>query len=136
MKMVETKKIMLAAEDEAVRKMVARVLESVGYTVTQVSSSRQAVEVLVQCQPDLAILDLPTPDREGWAAMESVARLQPGTPVVALTTWSNQQDQARRVGVAALFEKPLDPFSLLASIRELLTGSQRRLLEHSVTAPC
>jgi DNA-binding response OmpR family regulator len=84
----------------------------------------------------LAILDLQTPDKEDWAVLESVTRLAPVMPVVALTMWSNQQERANGGGIDALLEKPLDLLLLLDTIRELLAQSETRGATHSAEALC
>jgi CheY-like chemotaxis protein len=113
--------LLIADADGSVRQLVARVLESAGYTVTSVANGREAVGELRSVQPDLVLLDLETPKPEGWRAIEHIRQLYPCLPVVLMTALCNQQDQARRRGVEALMEKPLDLPLLLHTIELLLT---------------
>jgi len=112
--------LLVADHDESVRKMVARVLESAGYAVTSVGNGHEAVGGLNHAQPDLVLLDLETPKPESWGIVEQIRRLYPWVPVVLMTAWCNQQDQARKRGVEALMEKPLDLPLLLSTIETLL----------------
>jgi DNA-binding response OmpR family regulator len=114
------KRILLADDDESVRKMVGRVLESVGYQVLMASTGRETVAKFRAGKPDLILLDLKMPDQEGWEAFEQVNHEDALVPVVVITAWPNQYDQAVKRGIDALMEKPLDMQLLLETIESLL----------------
>jgi CheY-like chemotaxis protein len=116
-------RILLSEEDESVRKMVTRVLESAGYIVFSVATGVEAVDRFDAMRPALVLLDLKTPGQEGWEAFERIRRLDPRAPVILTTVWPNQHEQAIRRGISALMEKPLDLSLLLKTIRELLPGA-------------
>jgi len=101
--------------------MLARVLRGAGYNVALAGSPREAVAVAQNVDPDLVVLDLKTPDSESWEAFEQIRRMRPITPVIATTSWSNQEEQAVERGIDALMEKPLDLPLLLNLINQLLT---------------
>jgi two-component system response regulator GlrR len=124
--------LLIADDDESVRKMVGRVLESAGYAVTSVANGREAVRRLTNQPPDLILLDLQTPKPDSWRVVEQVRRHYPWVPVVLITALCNQQDQARRRGVEALMEKPLDMPLLLKTIESLL--ARKAPIGHDVTA--
>ncbi len=114
------KRILIADDDESVRKMVARVLESAGYAVSQTATGREAVAKFRVTPPDLVLLDVKMPDEDGWAAFELMSGLAPLVPVIVITAWSDQYEQAVQRGIDALMEKPLDLPLLLKTIEELL----------------
>jgi DNA-binding response OmpR family regulator len=134
------KKILLADGDEPVRRMVARVLETAGYTPLLAASAREAVLTFRTGLPDLVLLDLTMPDEEGWKAFEQMARIDPSVPVIVVTARPNQSEQALQRGIDSLMEKPLDLTHLLQTISDLLVESEsqrtQRLTGHgSMTAP-
>ncbi|HWI57213.1 MAG TPA: response regulator, partial [Bacillota bacterium] len=59
------KQILLADEDESVRKMVARVLETAGYAVALAHTGSEAVARVRDRPPDLVLLDLMVPNAGG-----------------------------------------------------------------------
>ncbi len=120
------KRILLVDDDEAVRKMVGRVLESAGYQVLLAASGREAVAKFRNGQPHLVLLDLKMPDQDGWAAFEEVSQHDPLVPVIVITAWPNQYEQAVQRGIDALMEKPLDMAVLLVNIQRLLEEPEKK----------
>lgn len=121
------KRILIADDDEPVRRMVARVLESADYNVTLAGSD---VEI-VSCTPTphLLLLDLKKPNQASWEVIDQIGRLNTSVPIIVTSSWPNQTEAAREHGVAALMEKPLDPTLLLKSIQTLLEESERQATE-------
>ena len=123
------KRVLLADDDESVRKMVGRVLESAGYHVLQASTGTEAVAKFRTGQPHLVLLDLKMPDQEGWEAFEQLSHYDPLVPVIVITAWPNQYDEAVQRGIDALMEKPLDIPLLLQTIQKLLDEPERKRTE-------
>jgi len=114
------RRILLADDDESVRKMVGRVLESEDYDVLFARTGHEAMNQAVTGSPDLVLLDLGMPDKDGWEALRLIDRLQPCIPVIVITARPNEHERAIRAGVEAFMEKPLDPPTLLKVIRDVL----------------
>jgi CheY-like chemotaxis protein len=127
------KKILVADDDSSVRKMVTRVLETAGYAALAVPTGEEAVARFMAARPDLALLDLKAPDHTGWELYEQLSRLDPMVPVILLTAWPGQYEQAVQRGIDALMEKPLDLPLLLKTIQRLVSEPTalraRRLME-------
>src|ERR1043166_1790151 len=130
-------KILVADDDEPVRKMVARVLESGGYKAIQAGTGREAVAKFRANQPALVLLDLKMPEEGGWSAFDEFSRIDPMMPVIIITAWPDQYEQAVRRGIDALMEKPLDLPLLLETIVDLLSESEeqrtKRLTDRTFT---
>jgi CheY-like chemotaxis protein len=131
------KKILLADDDESVRKMVGRVLETAGYAVLPATTGQEAVARHQSGQPDLVLLDLKMPDHDGWESFKQISEANPLVPVIVITAWPNQYDEAVQRGIDALMEKPLDIALLLQTIQDLLAESEqdraRRLTDRNFT---
>lgn len=115
-----TKRILLADDDPGVREMLGRVLESENYDVSYAKNGREASTKFIADPPDLVLLDLNMPDRDGWTAFRMMNVAQPMLPVIVITARPNQYPQAADLGVDGLMEKPLNLPVLLRAIRELL----------------
>src|SRR5215472_15860551 len=113
-------RILLADGDEPVRKMLARVLESAGYVVLHANAASQAASQLNSVRPDLVLLDMPSPEVDGWFACGAITHAAPSVPVIVITSWPNQSELALERGVDILMEKPLDMPLLLKNIQDLL----------------
>jgi CheY-like chemotaxis protein len=113
-------KILFADADDSVRKMVTRVLQSSGYVVIATTDAAEAATLLDRTKPDLLLLDLPVPNTEGWAPLESLHRAAPSAPVIVTTAWPIQKKPLVPAGIAAVMEKPLDLSLLLQTIAGLI----------------
>ncbi len=114
------KRILLADDDPSIRQMLGRVLESEDYEVITAKTGRQAADLCFANLPDLALLDLNMPDKDGWEAFCLIKTTQPLVPVIILTARPNQYDKAVEMGAHALMEKPLNLPLLMETIHDLL----------------
>jgi DNA-binding response OmpR family regulator len=134
------RRILLADDDESVRKMVGRVLESEDYDVILARTGAEAIKKALVGSPDLVLLDINMPDKDGWEAFKLIDRILPLVPVIVITARPDQQECAMRVGIDALMEKPLDLAVLLKTIRDLLDESDlervKRPKDPSSSSPC
>jgi CheY-like chemotaxis protein len=115
-----SKTILLADDDASVQRMIRRVLESEHYRVLLASTGREAASQFLNGPPDLVLLDLNMPDKDGWEAWHIMDTLHPFVPVIVITARPNQYEQAKRMRIEALMEKPLDLPLLLRTINRLL----------------
>ncbi len=123
------RRIRLADDDESVRKMVGRVLESDDYEVLFARTGREVMSQALTGSPDLVLLDIGMPDKDGWEALSLLVRTHPEMPVIVITARPNQHERAMREGVEAFMEKPLDPPTLLTVIRDVLDHADLRRME-------
>lgn len=119
-----TKRILLADDDASVRQMLGRVLESECYAVAFAKTGREAATKFASDPPDLVLLDLNMPDKDGWEAFGMMCSQHPMIPVVVITARPNQHPQAVELGVDALMEKPLHLPLLLRTMRNLLAETE------------
>ncbi len=133
------RKILLGEEDAPVRLMLARVLRAAGYEVLLAASGREAVTEAYCSHPDLVLMDLNTPEPEGWEIFAEIRRALPDVPLIATTAWSNQREQAAQRDIDTLMEKPLDLAVLLSFISQLLSETvqdrnERKLKQQAALA--
>lgn len=123
------KTILLVDDEPAVREMVGRVLAQEGYRVLTAANGAEAVAMAAADSVDAALLDLNLPGQSGWDTFERLTTTDPFLAVVIITARPNQLLTAINAGVSALLEKPLDFETLLKTVRQVLTESDRRRLE-------
>jgi DNA-binding response OmpR family regulator len=121
------KRILLADDDRSVREALGRVLESENYDIVYAESGRETASQFMAELPDLVLLDITMPDRDGWDVYDLINSTHPLIPVIVITARPDQFRQASELGVDALMEKPLDLPLLLKTIEIYLaeTGDQR-----------
>jgi DNA-binding response OmpR family regulator len=118
------KRILLADDDVSVRQMLGRVLELEDYGVVSAKTGREAAAKFIAEVPDLVLLDLNMPDKDGWDAFDLMNRTHPLVPIIIITARPQQYQRAADLGVDALMEKPLDLPLLLGTIASLLAESE------------
>lgn len=118
--------ILLVEDDVELSGLIAEYLGSKGYTVMVEQDGRLAVERIVQEQPDLVILDLMLPGKDGISICRE-ARHAFDNPVLMLTASNDDVDQilGLEIGADDFVRKPVEPRILLARIRALLRRSEQ-----------
>lgn len=107
------------AEDEAIIRLdLKEILESEGYAVVgETGRGDEAVELVAEHQPDLAILDVKMPGLDGIEAARQISS-QYRIPALILTAFSQRNliEDARDAGVAAYLVKPFQRSELIPAI--------------------
>lgn len=105
-------KTILVAEDREVSRELARVLlEHSGYAVLEATNGAEAVEVAQTKFPDLVLLDLQMPVKNGFEVLRELRSDERfvSIPIVALTASAmiGDKDKALLEGFSAYLTKPL-----------------------------
>ena len=100
--------VLLADDDESIRRAVAKGLRVWGCCVLECADGQAILDGLKSDTFDVAIVDLSMPKLSGWEALEVVTREAPLTRVIVFTAQPEQRVFADAVGASALVEKPVD----------------------------
>jgi len=116
------------AEDEAIVRLdLKEILVTAGYEVVgETGRGDEAVTLVEEHHPDLAILDIKMPGMDGLrAAREITSRHQ--VAVLLLTAFSQRDliEEARDSGVSAYLVKPFQPRELLPAVAEVLSKARQ-----------
>ena len=109
----------LIAEDEAlIRLDLAEMLREEGYEVVgEAGDGQEAVELAEALRPDLVIMDVKMPRRDGIDAASEIASKRIA-PIVILTAFSQRElvERARDAGAMAYLVKPFNINDLIPAI--------------------
>lgn len=109
----------LIAEDEAlIRLDLAEMLREEGYEVVgEAGDGQEAVDLAEALQPDLVIMDVKMPRRDGIDAAAEIAAKRIA-PIVVLTAFSQRElvERARDAGAMAYLVKPFSMTDLIPAI--------------------
>ena len=125
-----TEKILLVDDEEDLVDIGSQMLEKLGYDVTGVVGSMEALQTFRQSPQrfDLVITDLNMPGMNGDRLAQEITRIRPGLPIMVCSGFSEPFDQqrARNLGVRKLVVKPLTMNTLAESVRNVLDEEIRR----------
>ncbi|MCK5446247.1 MAG: response regulator, partial [Rhodospirillaceae bacterium] len=118
---VKRAKILVVDDDEDIISFLKITLEAEGHIVHTALSAEEGLESVNQDCPDLILLDLMMPDKDGGWFFDEFKSRHPNlinTPICFLTAKSDREDIIKgiRQGVDAYLTKPIDPELLLATI--------------------
>ena len=119
-------KILLVEDETNIRNLVSTMLESAGYQVRPAGTCATAKMLYGSHRPDLIILDLGLPDRDGRSLLELVRR-ESATPVIVLSARSDEQDKVEALDMGAndYITKPFGSAELLARVRSALRSTHQ-----------
>lgn len=119
-------RILLAEDEVALAKAVARILEKNSYSTDIVHNGMDALSYLETGSYDIAILDIMMPKMDGIQVLQNLRVKGNMIPVIMLTAKSEIDDKVFGLDCGAndYMTKPFDTKELLARIR-VLTRSQR-----------
>jgi two-component system, response regulator PdtaR len=117
------------AEDEAIIRLdLKETLQEEGYEVVgETGRGDEAVELVRQLEPDLAILDVKMPGLDGLAAAREISG-DKKSAVLILTAFSQRDliEQARDAGALAYLVKPFQRSELIPAV-EIALGRHREM---------
>ena len=118
-------KILVVEDDENIQTVVCAMLEANGYQVVSARSYTSAKTMYASHIPDIIILDLGLPDRDGTVFLEEL-RQKDLTPVIVLSARSEEKEKVKALDIGAndYVTKPFGSEELLARIRSALRSNR------------
>ena len=115
--------ILIADDEERIRRLVSDFLRRDGYTVLQAADGGQAMELIDQKMGsiDLIILDVMMPVYDGWSVLRHIRSKNTEVPVMMLTARTEENDEVFGFDLGAddYITKPFSPIVLSARVRAI-----------------
>ena len=124
--------LLLTADDDLdVLSLVAALLEQSGYDVVSARDGAEALTLVREQAPDLAILDVMMPKLDGYQVTRRIRDGGGATrrmPIILLTARVQDADVARgfEAGASEYMTKPFSPHDLRARVSSALNGDSDR----------
>ena len=128
----QTSPLILVVDDyQDAREMYAEYLQFSGFRVAEARNGNEAVEKAFELRPDLILMDLSLPGKDGWEAtreLKSDDRTR-HIPVVALTghALAGASEGAKKAGCDSFVTKPCLPDDLVVEVRRMLSAVQKQV---------
>ncbi|MBV8534206.1 MAG: response regulator [Alphaproteobacteria bacterium] len=122
--------ILVVDDDTAVRDSIQTLLGLDGHEVAEARDGRECEEAIGRRLPDLVILDIFMPERDGFETLRSLRRTHPRLKILAISGSAGGQLErtlafAREFGADAVLDKPFPADALRRAVRALLAPDTR-----------
>jgi DNA-binding response OmpR family regulator len=114
---------LLYVEDEVfLGKIVKESLESRGYQVIMEADGNKVLTVFKQQQPDVCLLDVMLPNKDGFTLAEEIRTISPQIPIIFLTAKTQTEDLVKgfKTGGNDYIRKPFSMEELIVRIENVL----------------
>jgi DNA-binding response OmpR family regulator len=120
--------ILVVEDDAAIRRGLCDALAFAGYAVGECARGDEAVERALASSPDLLLLDVLLPGKDGFAILRELRVSHPQLPVILLTARGAEDDRVRglKLGADDYVVKPFSASELLARVEAVLRRSAER----------
>lgn len=116
--------ILVVDDEESVRQITRRALESYGYHVVLASDGAEAVAIFGRQREEIAAIltDMSMPVMDGATTIQILRHMDPSVPIIATSGFSIHSDHihSRNLGVQAFLSKPFPGEALLTTLAEIL----------------
>ena len=116
---MEKKRILIVDDEEPVRHLIAKVLESQDYKITMVKNGIEAINQIDKKSYDLIITDYMMPEMDGLELTCRVKARYPLMPILIVTGKASVRDLLKN-GATACIMKPFAIYELRCMVKTLL----------------
>ena len=115
-------KVLYVEDEPFLGKIVKESLESREFEVNMIADGLLVMPAFEQYQPDICVLDVMLPNRDGFTLGKEIRKRQPGMPIIYLTAKNQTQDVIKgfQSGGNDYLKKPFSMEELIIRIQNLL----------------
>lgn len=119
---MEKVKILYVEDEPFLAKIVKESLENRNYNVQLLSDGRNVIDTFTKWEPDVCVLDVMLPFRDGFELGSAIRKLNPTTPILFVTAKSETEDVVKGFssGGNDYIRKPFSMEELVVRITNLL----------------
>lgn len=120
--------LLLIDDDASLSELLSEYLLGAGHTVHHAADGDSGLRAFFAVQPDLVILDVTMPQRDGWQTLTRIRELA-DTPVIMLTARNEEANVLRGFALGAddYVVKPFSFAELTARIKSVISRTQSRV---------
>ncbi|WZL73449.1 response regulator transcription factor [Clostridiaceae bacterium 35-E11] len=130
--MIQTK-ILIAEDEERLRKLVTTYLKRENYKVLEAKDGKEALKIWEEEKVDFVILDVMMPFVDGWSVCREIRR-ESDIPIIMLTARGQESDKlfGFDLGVDDYVTKPFSVKELVARVKALLKRSGQQSIKEVI----
>jgi DNA-binding response OmpR family regulator len=115
-------KILYVEDESFLGKIVKESLESRGFEICMEEDGGKAIALYHSCQPDICLLDVMLPNKDGFQIAEEIRTLNEKVPILFLTAKSQTEDVVKgfKLGGNDYLRKPFSMEELIVRLENIL----------------
>ena len=122
--------ILLIDDDDALRTMLAKLLERRGYEIHEAADGEEGISLFNIKEPDIVITDLIMPNQEGLETIGLLQEIDPNARIIAMSgnvalpngrvlSTLSSLEIAAEIGARFIFQKPFEMEELVSAVETL-----------------
>jgi two-component system chemotaxis response regulator CheY len=113
---------MIVDDAQFMRMRVGKLLTKNGYEIVEAKNGEEAVQTYRLIRPDVVLMDITMPHKDGLAALAEIREFDPQAKVIMLTALGQQAMvlEAMQAGAKDFLVKPFDPERIMKAVHKAL----------------
>jgi DNA-binding response OmpR family regulator len=126
-------KVLYVEDEPFLGRIVKESLESRDFSVSMVDDGKNAIENFASYKPDICVLDIMLPNKDGYTIASEIRKLNPSIPIIFVTAKTQTDDLLKgfESGGNDYIKKPFSMEELIARINNLFRLSNQKSLPAS-----
>jgi len=118
-------RVLIAEDNQLCRELLQEAIESLGWEVVHADSGTRALAVLEAEQPDILLLDINLPEKDGFEVLQHARRIAPQTKVIVISGSIGVLETVRalKLGACDALPKPFDINILVETLKRIAVVS-------------
>ncbi len=115
-------KVMVVDDAQFMRVRLSKLLTGFGHEVIEAENGEEAVQVYQSANPDVVLMDITMPQKDGLEALAEIRGFDPQAKVIMLTALGQESMvvQAVQTGAKDYVVKPFDPDRVMMALQKVL----------------
>jgi two-component system, cell cycle response regulator DivK len=126
-------RLLIIEDNEQNLYLMRFLLEMNGFTIIGAEDGRKGIEMALTCKPLAILLDIQLPEMDGYAVAAELKKHSEldKVPIIAVTSYAmvGDREQILAAGATGYIEKPINPETFVADIRQYLPEDRDNLRE-------
>jgi DNA-binding response OmpR family regulator len=127
-------RVLIVEDDPTLRLGLTKALRSAGFQVDVAKTGREGLDLFLADRPDLVLLDVMLPEKNGFEVCEEIRAEDDDIPVILITAKGEEEDKVRglRLGADDYVTKPFGVNELLARVDAALRRRRKREVDTTI----
>jgi DNA-binding response OmpR family regulator len=121
-------RILVADDDPTIRRFIATLLGDRGYEIHEAPDGEQAAQLAIRVRPDLMLLDLIMPFKDGFDVLAELKSEEPtaSIPIIIMSVKDREDEIVKgfNLGAEDYVVKPFNSLELVSRVRKILERSR------------